>query len=188
MNRRDLTECLVAWSEGDETALSPLMEGTYDRLLRLAQTFLKSERIGHTLDAASLVNEAFLKLIQQDRVRWQDRAHFFAVAAKIMRRILLDHARHHERLKRGKGVEKVPLHELDSRATAQKSSMIAIDEALGELELLDPELAEVVVMKYFGGMKKEEIGEVLGISSATVSRRWRTARSWLYDYLREEQP
>ena len=99
LNRKELTDHLVAWSTGDETALSPLMEEAYERLVRLAATYLKRERDDHTLDAAGLAHEAFLRLIQQDRVRWQDRAHFFAVAAKIMRRILLDHARRHESLK-----------------------------------------------------------------------------------------
>lgn len=183
MDRKGITDHLVAWSNGDSTALSPLMDEVYERLLRLASTYLKRERNDHTLDAAALVHEAFLRLIQQERVRWQDRAHFFAVAAKIMRRILLDHARRHESLKRGRDVLKVPLDEIVGEPPVRHPDLIAIDEALWELESQDAQLAEIVVMRYFGGMKKEEVGEVLGISSATVSRRWRTARAWLFDYL-----
>ena len=182
LNRQEITDCLVAWSRGDEAALSPLMDQTYERLLRLAGSYLKGERHNHTLDAAGLVNEAFLRLIQQERVCWQDRAHFFAVAAKIMRRILLDHARRHESLKRGGDVLKIPLEEIAGSTPSRHPDLIAIDEALKELESWDAQLAEIVVMRYFGGMKKEEVAEVLGISSATVSRRWRTARAWLFEY------
>lgn len=185
LNRKGITDHLVAWSGGDETALSPLMEEVYERLLRLATTYLKRERGDHTLDPASLVHEAFLRLIQQERVRWQDRAHFFAVSAKIMRRILLDHARRHESQKRGRDVLKVPLEDIAGSTPTRHPDLITIDEALRELESKDAQLSEIVVMRYFGGMKKEEVGEVLGISSATVSRRWRTARAWLFDYLKD---
>ncbi len=188
VNRKGITDHLVAWSDGDEAALSPLMDEVYLRLLRLATTHLKRERQDHTLDAAGLVHEAFLRLIQQDRIRWQDRAHFFAVAAKIMRRILLDHARRHEALKRGRDVLKIPLDELLDSAPTRHPDLIAIDDALRELESMDAQLSEIVVMRYFGGMKKEEVAEVLGISSATVSRRWRTARAWLFDYLKTSEP
>ncbi len=188
MNRKELTDYLVAWSNGDETALSPLMEEAYERLLRLAATYLKRERNDHTLDAAGLAHEAFLRLIQQERVRWQDRAHFFAVAAKIMRRILLDHARRHESLKRGRDMLRIPLEDVAGSTPGRHPDLIAIDEALWELESRDAQLAEIVVMRYFGGMKKEEVAVVLGISSATVSRRWRTARAWLFEYLKDSNP
>lgn len=183
-----ITDHLVAWGGGDQEALTPLMDAVYERLLRLASTYLKRERDNHTLDAAGLVNEAFLKLIQQERVRWQDRAHFFAVAAKVMRRILLDHARRHDSLKRGRDVLRIPLEDVGGGASSRHPDLIAVDEALWELESRDAELAELVVMRYFGGMKKEEVAEVLGISPATVSRRWRTARAWLFEYLKSDTP
>lgn len=188
LNRNGITDHLVAWSHGDQDALAPLMDAVYERLLKLAGTYLKQEREDHTLDAAGLVNEAFLRLIQQERVRWQDRAHFFAVAAKLMRRVLLDHARRHESIKRGRDVLRVPLDDVGIGSAGRHPDLIAVDDALWELEKRDPQLAELVVMRYFGGMKKEEVAEVLGISSATVSRRWRTARAWLFDYLQGGEP
>lgn len=183
-----ITDLLVAWSGGDGDALAPLMEEVYPRLLRLAKSYLQRERTDHTLDAAALVHEAFLRFVHQERVRWHDRAHFFAVAAKIMRRVLLDHARRHEALKRGRDVLLVPLDEAADESpdpvSGKHPDLIALDDALRELESRDADLAELVVLRYFGGMGKEEVAEVLGTSSATVSRRWRTARAWLYDYLR----
>lgn len=179
----EITDLLIAWSGGDQAALTPLMDVVYARLLRIAGGYLRDERTGHTLDAAALVHEAFLRLIQQERVRWQDRAHFFAVAARLMRRVLLDHARRHESIKRGRDVLKVPLEDAAGASTARHPNLIELDEALQELEARDPALAELVVLRYFGGMRKEEVGEVLGMSSATVSRRWRTARALLYEYL-----
>ncbi len=183
----EVTDLLVAWSGGDQDALAPLMDEVYARLLRIAGAYLRDERTDHTLDAAALVNEGFLRLIQQDRVRWQDRAHFFAVAARLMRRVLLDHARRHTSLKRGADVVKIPLEDAASSSAPRHPEILALDEALRGLEAKDPQLGELVVMRYFGGMRKEEVAEVMGLSSATVSRRWRTARAWLFDYLRDAE-
>ena len=174
----EVTDLLLAWSGGDQAALAPLMDEVYARLLRLAISYLKHERREHTLDGAALVNEAFLRFVQQDRVQWQNRAHFFAVSAKIMRRVLLDHARRQASRKRGPGVLRITIDEavdasLDA-ADERPPDLIALDDALRELETRNPQLAELVVMRYFGGMRKEEVAEVMGLSSATVSRRWRT--------------
>ncbi|MEM7428440.1 MAG: ECF-type sigma factor [Pseudomonadota bacterium] len=181
--RNEITDLLIAWAGGEQAALTPLMDKVYARLLRIAGAYLKEERKDHTLDAAALVHESFLRLIQQERVRWQDRAHFFSVAARLMRRVLLDHARRHASLKRGCDVLRVPLEDAADSMAPFQPELIALDEALQVLERKDPQLAELVVMRYFGGMSKEDVAEVLGMSSATVSRRWRTARAWLYDYL-----
>ena len=182
--QEEITNLLIAWSEGDEAALAPLMDEVYARLLRIAGAYLKEERDDHTLDAAGLVHEGFLRLIQQERVRWKDRAHFFSVAARLMRRVLLDHARRRTSFKRGGDVLRIPLEDAaGAEAASRQPELIALDEALQLLERRDPQLCEIVVMRYFGGMRKEEVAEVLGMSSATVARRWRTARSWLYDYL-----
>ncbi len=184
----EITDLLVAWSGGNSDALAPLMDEVYPRLLRLATRYLQRERANHTLDAASLVHEAFLRFVHQERVRWQDRAHFFAVAAKIMRRVLLDHARRHASLKRGRDILLVPLDEAANASSPDPGSqrhpnLIALDDALQALERREPQLAELVVMRYFGGMRKEEVAEVLDMSPATVSRRWRTARAFLFTYL-----
>lgn len=176
---------LLAWSGGDGDALAPLMEAVHQRLLRIAASHLKTERDDHTLDAAALVNEAFLRLIRQERVDWRGRVHFFSVSAKLMRRVLLDHARRHESLKRGRDALKVPIEDLASVSISRHPDLIALDDALQELEARDSELADLVVMRYFGGMKKEEVAQVMGISTATVARRWRTARAWLYEYLQD---
>ena len=160
------------------------MDKVYARLLRISGAYLREERSDHTLDAAALVNEAFLRLVQQSRVRWQDRAHFFSVAARLMRRVLLDHARRHGSLKRGHDVLKIPLEDVTRLGGTQHPELVELDDALRALEAKDPQLCELVVMRYFGGMSKEEVGAVLGVSSATAARRWRTARAWLYEYLR----
>ena len=181
----EITDLLIAWSGGNQEALAPLMDEVHARLVRIAGAYLKNERNDHTLDAPALVNEAFLRLIQQQRVRWQDRAHFFAVAARLMRRILLDHSRRHASIKRGQDVPVLPLEEALDASAPRPRYLIALDEALVDLESKDPQLAELVVMRYFGGMRKEEVAEVLGLSSATVARRWRIARAWLFEYLQE---
>ncbi|MCH9648639.1 MAG: sigma-70 family RNA polymerase sigma factor [Deltaproteobacteria bacterium] len=182
----EVTDLLLAWRNGRQEALAELMEFVYSRLLRIGGAYLKDERADHTLDAAALVHECYLRLVQQERVRWQDRAHFFAVAARLMRRVLLDHARRRESLKRGSEIAKIPLDEAMDSFPIRQPQLIALDQALHDLEAKDSQLSELVVLRYFGGMRKEEVSEVLGISSATVSRRWRTARAWLFEYLSED--
>lgn len=183
MQSKAITDHLIAWSRGDEAALAPLMDQVYRRLVGLASTLLRSERTDHTLDAAGLVNEAFLRLIEQRRIGWRDRAHFFAIAAKMMRRILVDYARRRNSEKRGCAAYTLQIDQIEPGEEARSPDLTVVDEAIQELEELDPQLAELVVLKYFGGLSRDEIAEVLNISSATVSRRWRTARAWLFKYL-----
>jgi len=179
----EITQLLVAWSDGDQEALEKLLPLVYRRLRRLAGSYLRSERPDHTLQTSALVHEAYLRLIQQDKVRWRDRAHFFAIAAQMMRRILVDHARHHGYVKRGGPALRVPAGELDRVSASHDPDLVALDEALKALAETDPEQARLVELRYFGGLTKEEIAEVMGIASATVTRRWRLARAWLYRYL-----
>ena len=178
-----ITRLLIAWSDGDKEALDALMPLVYDRLRRLAASYLRHEREGHTLQTTALVNEAYLRLIQQDQVSWRDRAHFFAIAAQMMRRILVDHARHHSYAKRGGATPNLSLADLDRVSVEKDPDLIALDEALTALARKDAQQAKLVELRYFGGLTKEEIAEVLGISSATVTRRWRLTKAWLYRYL-----
>ncbi len=186
--QRDVTGLLLAWSSGEQAALDQLMPLVYDRLRALAASFLEHERGSHTLETAALVHEAYLRLIDQSRVRWQDRAHFFAICGQMMRRILVDHARHHAYVKRGGGAERVPIDELRDTPAERSREIVALDEALRELAARDAEQARIVELRYFGGLNRDEIAEVLGLSSATVTRRWRMARAWLYRYLVREEP
>ena len=174
---KSISQLLIEWRDGDETVLDRLMPLVYDEMRRMAHQYMRRERPGHTLQTADLVNEAYLKLVDHKGMRWQNRAHFSAVAAQAMRRILVDHARARNARKR-----KVELADLDqSLLLVQKppTDLMALDEALHELEAIDPRKSQVVIMKYFGGMKDEETAEALGISTATVSRDWENARLWL---------
>lgn len=181
----EITRLLVAWSDGDREALDQLMPLVYDRLRRLAGSFLLHERPDHTLQTAALVNEAYLRLIDQGQVRWRDRAHFLAIAGRMMRRILVDHARRRGYAKRGGEMRRLAPEELDRLSVDCTPDLMALHEALTSLAQRDAQLARLVELKYFGGMSKEEIAEVLDVSSATVTRRWRMARAWLYRYLVE---
>ena len=191
-HRDEITELLVAWSNGDASVLGRLMELVHDRLHRLAGRFMNQERSEHTLQTTALVNEAYLRLVRQDQGRWRDQVHFFAIAGRVMRRILVDHARRQSRAKRGSGAAKIPLDSLsalsaDPLSEQRSPELLALDDALQALEAEDAELARVVELKYFGGLTKEEIAEVTGLSSATVTRRYRTAKAWLYLFLTEEE-
>ena len=172
---KSITQLLIEWREGDETALDQLMPLVYEELRRLARRYMQGERPGHTLQTTALANELYLRFADLKGMRWQNRAHFYAVAAQAMRRILVDHARKHRARKR-----KVELVDLDQAAQvpAQETStdVLGLHEALTELELLDPRKSQIVVMKYFGGMTDKDTGEVLGISIATVSREWKAAK------------
>src|SRR5258706_5823369 len=172
-----ITQLLVQWRDGDETALDRLMPLVYDEMRRMAHQYMRRERAGHTLQTTDLINDAYLRLVDHKGMRWQNRAHFYAVAAQAMRRILVDHARINNARKR-----KVELVNLDEAARVDQkrpTDLVALDEALSELEAIDPRKSQVVVMKYFGGMKDEETAEALRISTATVSRDWDSARLWL---------
>lgn len=179
----EITQLLRSWKGGNEEALERLSELVYGRLSRLAGSYLQRERQGHTLETGALVNEAFLRLVNQNQVSWRDRAHFFALSAKMMRRVLVDHARRAESWKRGGSVQTICLHELHDVSVDQQPDLVRLDDALLDLEGEDPGLANLVVMRYFGGLTREDIAEVLDISPTTVARRWRTARAWLFAYL-----
>lgn len=183
-NPGTITELLMAWSEGDERALEELMPLVYDHLRGMAANHLRRERPDHTLQTAGLVNEAFLRLVQQDRVDWEGRSHFFAIAARMMRRILVDHAKYHGYAKRDNS-ETVRLtpEAFDRLPTDRPRDIILVEDALEALERNEPVLARIVELRFFGGLKKTEIATVLDMSTATVTRKWRVARAWLYNLL-----
>jgi RNA polymerase sigma factor (TIGR02999 family) len=175
---KEVTRLLVDWGNGDQAALDELIPLVYDELRRLAGRYMRRESQGHTLQTSALVNEAYLRLIDQKSVRWQNRAHFFGVAAQLMRRILVDHARSRSRAKRGGGAQMVSLA---GQAVMSKevADVIALDEALKNLAEMDPRKSQIVEMKFFGGLTTEEVAEVLKVTSRTVEREWRKAKAWL---------
>jgi len=177
---KDITQMLLDWSQGDSGAAEQLFPLVYDELHRLAERQMRRERADHTLQTTALVNEAYLRLIDQERVQWQNRAHFFGVAAQLMRRILIKYAERHRAAKRGGGQYELPLEEALIVTDERADDLIALDHALTDLAALDPRQSQVVEMRFFGGLSVEEIGLVLGISPATVKREWRVAKAWLY--------
>ena len=178
-SQKEITQMLRAWSGGDHSALDELMPLVYRELRRMAATYLRRERPNHTLQATALVHEAYLHLIDQSRVTWQNRAHFFGVAAQLMRRILVDYARSHQAAKRGGTLPKVPLEQAVLISKAQPADLVALDETLTRLGLIDPQQARVVELRVFGGLTVEEIAGLLGVSPATVKRDWSMAKAWL---------
>lgn len=181
-----VTQLLVDWSNGDKAALNKLMPLVYDELRRLARYYMRREREGHTLQTTALVNEAYLRLIDQRAVRWQNRAHFFAIAAQLMRRILVDRARKRHNSKRGGDVGKVSLDQAVVASQARGADLIALDDALTNLEAIDQRKSKVVELRFFGGLNIEETAEVMSISPATVQREWSLAKAWLYRELSGE--
>jgi RNA polymerase sigma factor (TIGR02999 family) len=176
----EITRLLVAWSDGDDSALAELTPLVYEELHRLAHHYMNNEREGHTLQSTALVNEAYVRLIDWKNVRWQNRAHFFAVSAQLMRRILVDFARARGYQKRGRGTRAVALDEAAIVATEKSADMVAFDEALASLAELDPRQSKVVELRFFGGLSLEETAEVLKVSTGTVRRDWSLARAWLH--------
>ena len=176
---RDVSVLLRAWSGGDPAALDQLAPIVYDALHRLARRYLRGERRDHSLQTTALVNEAYLRLVDHTRMEWQDRAHFFAVSAQVMRRILVDHARRRN-VKRGHGLRRVSLEEATMVGGERSTDLAALDDALALLAERDPRKAHVVEMRFFGGLSVEESAEFLGVSPVTVMRDWRTAKAWLY--------
>lgn len=174
-----VTELLMAWGKGDGDALSRLTPLVYDELHRLAAAYMRREKAGHTLQTSALVNEAYIKLVDSSRVGWQNRAHFFAVAAQLMRRILVDFARSRQYQKRGGEWRQVTLDERLGITTRLDSDLVAIDEALQELAKIDPRKAQVIELRFFGGLSLEETSEALQVSTDTVGRDWRAAKAWL---------
>jgi RNA polymerase sigma factor (TIGR02999 family) len=180
----EVTRLLQDWSDGSREALDKLLPVVYDELRRLAHSYLTHERPEHTLQTTALVHEAYLKLIDQRSVNWQNRAQFFAISAQAMRRILIDSARRHTSVKRGSGGAKISLDEAATvSGKAANESLLALDLALQELEKIDAEQSRVVELRYFGGLTIEETAEVLKSSPATVKREWTMARAWLYQAL-----
>lgn len=176
----EVTELLVRWRGGEREALDSLLPLVYDELRRIARHYLQGERTGHTLQSTALVNEAYVRLVAQDFPEWQNRAHFFAVAAQLMRQILVDYARSHRAAKRGGDLCKVTLNEAEDLPFTADVDVIALDEALKELAQMDQQQSRVVELKFFAGLSSEDTAEVLGISPSTVKRDWITARAWLY--------
>ena len=182
-----ITELLVAWSDGDEAALSELTPLVYEQLHRLAHHYLSQERPGHTLQTSALVNEAYLRLIDWKNVQWQNRAHFFAVSAQLMRRILVDFARSRRYAKRGAGLPPLALDDVVLIPGEKSADLVALDEALTLLAELDARQSRVVELRFFGGLTVEETAEVLKVSPATVRRDWNIARAWLRRELLQNQ-
>src|SRR5881396_926633 len=179
-----VTQLLEKWSQGDDAALAELMPLVYEELRHLAHRQMAAERTGHTLQTTALVNEAYLRLADQTNPRWQNRAHFFAVAARAMRQILVSYARSQRSEKRGGGAVKVDLDEAALVSPQESKEIVDLHEALERLATLDSRKAQVVELKYFGGLNYDEMAEVLKISAVTVRRDWRFAKAWLYTELR----
>lgn len=178
-----VTELLIDWSNGDRAALDKLMPLLDEELRRLAHRYMTRERAGHTLQTTALVNEAFLRLVNRKNLHWQNRAHFFGIAAQLMRTILVDHARSHASAKRGGGARKLELDEAMVVSQTKASEVIALDDALKQLALIDPQQSRIVELRFFGGLTVEEAAEVLHLSPATIKREWSTAKAWLYHEL-----
>ena len=180
----EITEQLIAWSKGDEAALEKLIPAVYQELRRMADNYLRGEDSGHSLQPTALVHEAYLRLIDQTKVEWHNRAHFFGVAAQMMRRILIDHAKAKHRLKRGGTAVRVELDDNLNFTQERAAELIALDEALQALAAMDERKSRIVELRYFGGLSVEETAQVLGISDKTVMRDWNLAKAWLYQQLK----
>jgi RNA polymerase sigma-70 factor (ECF subfamily) len=186
--QHQITQLLAEWSEGNQSALDELYPLVYEELHRLARRYMSRERKGHTLQTTALINEAYVRLVDQRNVRWANRSHFFAISAQIMRRILIDHARRHAYAKRGGGAKQVSLEEAAIVAPDQASELVRLDEALKTLAKMDERRCHVVELRYFGGLSNEEIAGVLKVSENTVTRDWNLARAWLYQQLAGSAP
>jgi len=182
----EVTQLLVAWGNGNKAALEKLMPLVYDELRRLAHHYMRREHPGHTLQTTALVNEAYFRLVDQKHVHWQNRAHFFAISAQLMRRILIDHARSHQFVKRGGGAHKVSLDEVAVVAQEQAADLLALDDALRSLAAIDERKGRIVELRFFGGLSAEETAEALKISPRTVMREWSMAKAWLYRAISNE--
>jgi RNA polymerase sigma-70 factor, ECF subfamily len=182
-----MTQLLQDWSRGDKAALDALSPIVYNELRRLADSYLRRDRQGHTLQPTALVHEAYLKLVDQQTPDWHSRTHFFAFAAKVMRNILVDHARAHRAAKRGGGAAKVPLLEAVSFSEERSAELVALDDALNALADFDERKCKIIELRYFGGLTEEETAKALGISAVTVRRDTRAAEMWLYREMKRDQ-
>jgi RNA polymerase sigma factor (TIGR02999 family) len=179
VSSNEVSQLLAAWRSGDQAALDKLTPLVYEELRRLARHYMRGERIGHTLQATALVNEAYLRLIDYTEMQWQNRAHFFAMAATLMRRILVDHARGRNYAKRGGAQQRLSLSKADRFADKPDVDLVALDDGLKTLAEMNAQQSKIVELRFFGGLTIEETAEVLGISHATVERDWAVARAWL---------
>lgn len=178
--KKDITRLLLDWRAGDRAALDELVPLVQSELKRLARNYMRRQRVGHTLQTTALVNEAFIRLVDSDKVNWQDRNHFYAISAQLMRRILVDAARRKNSQKRGGERIQVTLDDRLNISDEKEADLVALDEALELLAELDPRQSRIVELRYFGGLTEEQIAETLGISSRTVRRDWNLARAWLF--------
>ncbi|HEY0005275.1 MAG TPA: sigma-70 family RNA polymerase sigma factor [Pyrinomonadaceae bacterium] len=185
LSQQNLTELLLEWQQGDKGALDKLTPLVYDELRRIAHRYVQRERSGHTLQTTALVNEAYLRLAGQQKIEWHNRAHFFAVTAQVMRRILIDYARRRHYAKRGGDAKQVTLDEAQAMSPERAAELLALDEALSELARLDQRKSRVVELRYFGGLSLEETAEALEVSLMTVRRDWRAAKAWLYQTIKK---
>ena len=177
---QNVTQLLIGWSNGDREALDALLPVVYEELRKQAANYLRRERVGHTLQTTALIHEAYLKLVDQKNVHWQNRAHFFGIAAQLMRRILVDHARTKKRAKRGGSNIRVSFNEANVLSPSQNLDIVALDEALERLSEIDEQQSRIVELRFFSGLTVEETAAVLGISPATVKRDWSMAKAWLH--------
>ncbi|MEP7148480.1 MAG: sigma-70 family RNA polymerase sigma factor [Acidobacteriota bacterium] len=177
---REITNLLLRWSEGDSAALDQLIPLVYPELRRMARRYMGRENPEHTLQTSALINEAYLRLVDQQSVEWKDRAHFFAVSAQVMRHILIDHARRHHSGKRGAGATHIALDDGEVMIQERAAEFVALDGALDRLAEVDPRKSRIVELRFFGGLTVEEAAEVMKLSPITIKREWRSARAWLY--------
>jgi len=175
----EVSQLLISWRDGDKAAFDRLVALVHQELRGIARRYMRRERAGHTLESAALVNEAYLRLVDASKIEWQNRAHFFAVAAQLMRRILVDHARSRKYAKRGGGQQKLALSEADRFANKQDIDMVALDDALKALATISEQQSRLVELRFFGGLTIEETAEVLGVSHTTVEKYWAVSRAWL---------
>lgn len=183
----EVTQLLLSWNSGNEKALDELIPVVYSELRRLARLYMGRERPNHTLQTSALINEAYLRLVDQQKVEWHDRAHFFAVASQIMRNILIDHARKYQSAKRGAGAQQVSLDESVIANSQRASELVALDDALSILSAFDSRKSQIVELQFFGGLSIEEIAEVVKLSPATVKRELQAAKLWLHRIMTDSQ-
>jgi RNA polymerase sigma factor (TIGR02999 family) len=183
----EITQLLLNWNRGDEAALDRLIPLVYPELRKLARRYMARQSPDHTLQTSALINEAYLRLVDQQAVEWRDRAHFFAAAAQMMRHILIDHARSHGYAKRGAGSQHIPLEDVSVASQERAAQLVALDEALTRLQELDGRKSKIVELRFFGGLTVEETAEVMNLSPITIKRQWRSARAWLQSEIDTEE-
>jgi RNA polymerase sigma factor (TIGR02999 family) len=186
LGQDSVTRLLIELTRGNRAVMEELLPVVYDELRRLAASYLRRERPDHTLQPTALVHEAYMRLVDQTQVNWQNRAHFFGVAAQMMRRILVDHARQHNAEKRGHDFQKLSLDENVDKAVERSMELIMLDDALHELAAVDEQKSRIVELRYFGGLTVEETAEVLGVTPITIKRHWRMAKAWLYGQMQKQ--